>query len=372
MKICIVTRHFVREVSELVRYARRAHFPAEFFIVLPFNNAQGGSEQHDFGAARVHQRKVYFPHRMRAACYSPALFRDILAFQPDILHLFEECSGLIAFQTLLFNRMLGRNSKVLLYSAENLPHNMHPVFRLLMRYVMHSSDAALVCSHGVKPILQAEGYTKRIQVFPLGIDTSKFYKFPVDILKTQLKLDGKFVIGYVGRLLEIKGVFLLIEMMRHLPENVHLLMVGSGPEESRLRQKAADFHVAHRIHFVGAIPYSDLPRYMNCMDLGVAPSQTTPYWKEQFGRALVEFMSCEVPVIGSNSGSIPEVIGEAGYIFPEKTLAELVSIVQALIEQPEKRQKLGQRGREQAQQHYSAAIMSQRLLEMYKTLTQRM
>ncbi len=368
IKILIATRHFVREVSELVCYARRVHFPAEFCVTLPIDNAQGRSKQHDFGAARIRQRKVYFPHRMRAACYESALFRDVLAFQPDILHLFEEFSGLIAFQTLLFNRILGRNSKVLLYSAENLPRNMRPVFRPLMRYVMRHSDAALVCSHGVTPILKGEGYTKPIEVFPLGVDISQFYKFSVESLKMQLKLDGKFVIGYVGRLLEIKGVLLLIEMMRHLSENVHLLMVGSGPEEARLRDMAAAFRVAHRVHFAGAVPYSELPRYMNCMDLGIAPSQTTPYWKEQFGRVLVEFMSCEVPVIGSNSGSIPEVIGEAGYIFPEHRLAELIRIIQDVIEQPEQRRNIGQRGRERVRQHYSMEIMCQQIVTMYETL----
>ncbi len=75
---------------------------------------------------------------------------------------------------------------------------------------MKHSDAALVCSQGVVPVLQAEGYAKPIEVFPLGVDLSQFYKFSVDSLKKQLKLDGKFVLGYIGRLLKIKGVFLLV------------------------------------------------------------------------------------------------------------------------------------------------------------------
>lgn len=363
MKVLIITRSFVREVNSLIEYVANVNFPAEFLVIMP-----EGTELQYSGVKNGFQRKIYFPHRMRATCYGPSLFKAILAFRPDILHLFEEFSGLIAFQSLLLNRILGRKSKVLLYSAENLPHNMHPLFRLTMRYVMNRSDAALVCSHGVKPILQAEDYTKPIEVFPLGVDTSRFYKFPVESLKTQLKLDGKFVLGYVGRLLAIKGVFLLIEMMRHLPENVHLLIVGSGPEELRLRSMAADVCVAHRIHFVGAIPYPELPRYMNCIDIGIVPSQTTPYWKEQFGRVLVELMSCEVPVIGSNSGSIPEVIGDVGYIFPENMLAELISIIQDLMQRPKKRQKFGQLGRERVQQHYSTEMMCQQILTMYKML----
>ena len=364
IKVLIVTRSFVREVGSLLAYAANVNFPVQFFVIMPEE-----SELDRSLTDNVSQRKIYFTHRMRAACYGPSLFKDLLSFQPDILHIFEEFSGLIAFQSLLFNRIVGRKSQVLLYSAENLPHNMHPLFRLPMRYVMHRSNAALVCSRGVKPILEAEGYTKPIEVFPLGVDTSKFYKFSVEHLKKQLKFDEKFVIGYVGRLLAIKGVFLLIEMMRHLPENSHLLMVGSGPEEFRLRSMADAFRVAHRVHFVGAIPYSELPSYMNCMDLGVVPSQTTPYWKEQFGRVLVEFMSCEVPVIGSNSGSIPEILEDIGHIFQENSLQELIRMIYSLMQDPEKIQKMGRLGRERVVKHYSKDIMCKQVINMYQRLS---
>ena len=364
IKVLIVTRSFVREVKSLLDYAANVSFPVQFFVIMP-----EGSELDRPLADTVSQRKIYFTHRMRAACYGPSLFKDILTFRPDILHLFEEFSGLIAFQSLLFNRIAGRKSQVLLYSAENLPHNMHPFFRLPMRYVMHRSDAALVCSRGVKPVLQKEGYTKPIEVFPLGIDTSKFYKFPVEPLKKQLKLDGKFVLGYAGRLLEIKGVFLLIEMMRHLPENIHLLIVGSGPEEFRLRNMAVAFHVDYRIHFVGSIPYADLPRYMNCMQIGIVPSRTTPYWKEQFGRVLVELMSCEVPVIGSNSGSIPEILEDAGYIFQENSLQELIRMIHSLMQHPDKTEEIGRLGRERVVKHYSEDMMCKQVMNMYQRLS---
>ncbi|GAK55728.1 hypothetical protein U27_02686 [Candidatus Vecturithrix granuli] len=364
MNVLIVTRSFVREVNSLLDYAAHVNFPAKFFVIIP-----EGTELDYPGGNNVSQRKIYFAHRMRAACYGPSLFKDILAFRPDILHLFEEFSGLIAFQSLLFNRILERKSQVLLYSAENLPRNMHALFRLTMCYVINRSDAALVCSHGVKPILQAEGYAKPIEVFPLGVDTSRFYKFPVESLKTQLKLDEKFVLGYVGRLLAIKGVFLLIEMMQHLPENAHLLMVGSGPEEFQLRHKAAVLHVDHRIHFVGSIPYKELPRYINCMDIGVVPSQTTPYWKEQFGRVLVEFMSCEVPVIGSNSGSIPEVIGDVGYIFQENSLQGLIRMIHFLMQQPAKTEELGKLSRKRVIKCYSQDIMCEQVINMYQRLS---
>ncbi len=360
MKILIVTRSFVREVSALIQYAAQKEFPATFSLIMPYLN--------ESLSVPVSIRKLYFPTRMRTACYSPALMADILAFRPDILHIFEEFSGGIAFQTLLINRLLGRKSKVMVYSAENLPNNMHPIFRMLRKYVTGHADLAFVCSHGVKDVLKEEGFTKPIEVFPLGADTEVFYKFSVERLKRELKLDGKFVIGYIGRLLEIKGVILLIEMMRQLPEHVHLLMVGTGPEEQNLQARADEYHLTDRIHFIGQIPYPQLPQYINCMDIGIVPSKTTKRWKEQFGRVLVEFMSCEVPVIGSDSGSIPEVLGNVGRIFLEDNLQKLVQIVKSLMEQPEKRCELGQRGRERAERLYSTEMMCKQLFAMYTRL----
>jgi glycosyltransferase involved in cell wall biosynthesis len=363
MKVLIITRSFVREVSYLVRYAVRSALPLEFAVVMPY---------HDHSEtplpAHVSIRKLYFARRMRATCYAPSLFHDIQGFRPDILHIFEEFSGLIALQSLLFRNLSGQKSKVMVYSAENLRKNLRTMFRFSGKYVANRSDLAFVCSHGVKDVLEAEGYSKPIEVFPLGVDTKNFYQFSVDRLKTQLNLDGKFVIGYVGRLIEIKGVHLLIEMMHDLPEQVHLLLIGSGPEERPLQTTVSKYHLEHQVHFLGDVPYQQLPQYINCMDIGIVPSKTTKRWKEQFGRVIVEFMSCEVPVIGSDSGSIPEVLGDAGWIFHENNLQELTYSVQFLMEYPKRREELGKLGRERATAHYSLEIMCEQFLAMYEKL----
>jgi glycosyltransferase involved in cell wall biosynthesis len=256
----------------------------------------------------------------------------------------------------------------MVYSAENIPGNVRTALRVPMKYVMRHSDMAFVCSRAVKQILETEGYTKPIEVFPLGVDVSRFRKSSSVQLKRKLALDGKFIIGYVGRLLEIKGIFLLIELMRYLPGNVHLLMVGSGPEKKNLRVVSAKYHLEHRVHFMGNVPYTQLPQYINCMDIGIIPSRTTTRWKEQFGRVIVEFMSCEVPVIGSDSGSIPEILGDAGYIFHENNLQELIPLVKTLKEHPEIRQEFGKRGRQRATTYYTLEIMCERLLSMYQKL----
>jgi glycosyltransferase involved in cell wall biosynthesis len=361
MKILIVTKSFVREVSSLIHYAACVDRRLRFRVVMPYS-------REDALPASISIRKPFFSQYTRASWYSPLLMLDIKSFRPDILHVFEEFSGLIAFQSLIFLNLLCQPSKTMVYSAENIPGNVRSVLRVPMKYVMRHSDMAFVCSQGVKHALKAEGYTKPIEVFPLGIDISRFRKLSCEQLKRDLTLGGKFIIGYVGRLLEIKGVFLLIEIMRHLPENIHLLMVGSGPEKENLKAVAAKYQLEQRVHLVGNVPYTQLPQYMNCMDIGIVPSRTTNRWKEQFGRVIVEFMSCEVPVIGSNSGSIPEVLGDAGSIFQENNLQELIHLVKTLKEHPEIRQELGKKGRQRAMTHYTLEIMCDRFLSMYQKL----
>jgi glycosyltransferase involved in cell wall biosynthesis len=305
---------------------------------------------------------------MRAAWFSPRIFADIQRFQPDIIQVFEEFSSFIAFQTLLVRNLCCRRSKIMIYAAENIPGNVGMFFRLPMRYVMRYSDLAFVCSQGVKHVLQAEGYSHPIDVFPLGVDTGAFQKCDSPQLKRDLALDGKFVLGYVGRLLRIKGVFDILDIMRTLPETVHLLVIGSGPEESTLKATATQNGLSERVHIAGDVPYEKLPGYMNCMDLGIVPSRTTPRWKEQFGRVLVEFMSCEVPVIGSNSGSIPEVLGNTGCIFPEGDTNALRDTIEHLLAHPEKRDELSRRGRARVKRCYSLEIMYQHFEKMYNSL----
>jgi len=362
MKILIITRSFVREVNELVRYiVHHSELPWTFHLVFPHD-----AHLEDSLPASVSMRRMYWSRQIRTACYGPSLLIDFWRFQPDIVQVFEEFSGLLAFQSFVLRSLVVSNSKALVYSAENILHNVRPVLRPSMRYVMKRASLAFVCSHGVKDVLLQEGFPAPIEVFPLGVDTNKFYKFPVNRLKRQLKLDEKFVISYVGRLCEFKGVFLLLDLMRRLPEHVHLLLIGSGPEEQSLIQRADSYGIKHRVHFAGAISYKELPRYMNCIDVGIIPSLTTPYWKEQFGRTIIELMSCEVPVIGSASGSIPGMIGDGGYIVEEANIQQLHSAVRKLMVSPEESLQIGDKGRKRVLKLYSVPVMGELFLTMYR------
>ena len=92
----------------------------------------------------------------------------------------------------------------------------------------------------------------------------------------------------------------------------------------------------------------EMPQFYNSLDLLVVPSLTQPNWKEQFGRVIMEAMACGVPVIGSDSGEIPHVLGDAGVIVPEGDIPALARALDALIQDSQRRRELAALGRARA------------------------
>jgi glycosyltransferase involved in cell wall biosynthesis len=104
------------------------------------------------------------------------------------------------------------------------------------------------------------------------------------------------------------------------------------------------------------------------MDVLCAPSQTTPQWREQLGRMLVESFACGVPVIASDSGEIPHVVGAAGIIVAEKDEARWVEELTSLLEDRRVRDELSARGRERARTEYAWPVVAQKHLDFFAQL----
>jgi glycosyltransferase involved in cell wall biosynthesis len=144
-----------------------------------------------------------------------------------------------------------------------------------------------------------------------------------------------------------------------------VLCVGGGPMESELRSWATRH--ADRVRVVTGVPHDKVPAYLNAMDLLAAPSQTTPRWREQFGRMLVEAFACGVPVVGSDSGEIPHVIADAGRILPEQDEAAWSRGLAELLDNFARRTELAERGRERAQQ-FAWPVIARKHLEFFESV----
>ena len=144
--------------------------------------------------------------------------------------------------------------------------------------------------------------------------------------------------------------------------------MGSGEEQETLRKLAADTGIADRTTLGVSLPSARMPEFYRSLDLLVLPSRTRPNWKEQFGRVLIEAMACGVPVLGSDSGEIPRVIGDAGVVFPEEDLEALRFQLQRLMEDPTARKFLAAAGRERVLARFTMAEVARRTVAVYNTV----
>jgi glycosyltransferase involved in cell wall biosynthesis len=166
---------------------------------------------------------------------------------------------------------------------------------------------------------------------------------------------GPPVIGYLGRFVPEKGVELLMRVVDRLRSPCRILFVGAGPLEGTLRDWASRGHDAR---VVTGVAHDEVPAQLNAMDVLCAPSQTTPAWREQFGRMVIESFACGVPVLSSDSGELPHVVGDAGRIVPESDEGMWTDALQQLLESPAERERLSQAGVARARERFDWPVIA--------------
>jgi glycosyltransferase involved in cell wall biosynthesis len=193
------------------------------------------------------------------------------------------------------------------------------------------------------------------------VDTARFRPGPKRARRKE------FTVGYVGRLAGEKGLALLLDALARLDFPWKSLWIGDGPFAGEARARVREKGWEGRVVFTGALPQDRLVKAYRSMDCLVLPSLTCPWWKEQFGRVLVEAMACGVPCIGSDSGSIPEVLGGKGLIFPEGDAPALAARLVALHRSPALRRKLTGAGLKRAAR-YSVPAVAKAHWDFYREL----
>lgn len=289
--------------------------------------------------------------------YYPALGRLVAEVRPDILHIDEESFNLATF--LALRAGVKNGARCCFYNYANIDRFYPPPFGLFERYAFRHAAHALACNQEAAAIIRRHGYRGPLTVLPqFGVDPELFTPAP----ETH-STNAAFVIGYMGRLVPEKGVLDLVDALASLPDTARLHIIGDGVQRGEIVARVAAQGLTRRVDFT---PWTnDAPAALRSLDALVLPSHTTRSWKEQFGRVLIEAMSCGVPVVGSSSGEIPHVIGDAGLTFPEGNIPALSAALRSLLEQPALRHDLSRRGRSRVLQHYTQAALAQRYYAVY-------
>lgn len=297
--------------------------------------------------------------------YYPRLAALLREFKPDIIDLWEEPWGLVSVHACSLRRRLLPTARIVSETEQNTNKHLPFPFEEFRRKTLRQADFAVGRNQEAIDILRRKGYTGPARVVPNAVDSDLFRPLDRAAARRALGFSG-FVVGYVGRLVAEKGLMDLVDALPACPANTCLVLVGSGDQHQPLLDRAAALDCADRVQILPGRPLDQLPQLMNALDVLVLPSRTTARWKEQFGRVIIEAGACQTPVIGSDSGAIPEVVGTAGLIFPEGQPLALAASIQHLHGDPKLCRDLGLQGRAQVEARYTWQRVAEQMHAIYR------
>jgi glycosyltransferase involved in cell wall biosynthesis len=291
--------------------------------------------------------------------FYPNLGAQVRRLKPDIMHIDEEAYNLATFQAMRLAVSTG--ARALFFTWQNLLRHYPFPFRQMERYIYRHAAHAIAGNREGMDVLRGKGYQGPVTVIPqFGVDPEIYKPSPLDV-----KAPSPFQIGYAGRLVEEKGVGLLLRAVAGLKEDWLLSILGDGPFKPELERLTQELDIGNRVTFESPLPSAKMPSYYKRLNVLVLPSRTRRHWKEQFGRVLIEAMACGIPVVGSDSGEIPQVIGGAGLIFPEGDEETLRAHLSRLIRDEKVGNSLAKQGRERVMQEYSQARIAMATHSVY-------
>ena len=387
MRILVASHSYIVDLNcEKLRALARLEPDIEVTVVVPRRWRPGGvqnkiieTQPRQEESFRVVPVSNFSENNQGLLTFGTDIISLLRQFRPQIIQVEQGAKALGYAQLITLNKLMRLKAKNLFFTWWNLPYDLKFPISVLEAYNLDNTHGVIAGNQDGAEVLRQHGYQGLIKVMPqLGVDENRFYSQPQPELKSQLEIQpNDFVVGFVGRFVEEKGLLTLGLALAGLRERPwKWLLLGRGPLQTVLMEKAVEWGIKDRLIWVESVPHDEVPSYINLMNTLVLPSETNTQfktltaagWKEQFGHVLIEAMASKVPVIGSDSGEIPYVIEDAGLVFPEGDVAALQNCLQQLMEQAELAQKLAELGYERAMSRYTNKALARQLLDFYKQL----
>ena len=368
MRVLVIGHSYIVGFNQR-KFDEIARMGIEIALLVPGNwkhvgglfDGQPSPVEKPFQSFRIFSGPVLRPGHIASFLFVPGVVRRVLRdFAPDLVQIEQEVFSFAAAQVSLAAKSIGK--KVVLFSWENLDRRVHLLQRLARGIAVRKIDGIIAGNRAGEALMRKWGFSGKTAVIPqVGVDTEAFAPRPRDTA-------ARPTIGYVGRLVQEKDVATLLRASALLAQrgvDFDLLICGAGPEADALRREAGALGIAPRITWQESVPHAEVPGVMARMNLLVLPSFQIPSWAEQFGLVLAQAMAMGIPVLGSDSGAIPEVIGRADAIFPERDAAALAALMEGALGSPARRDELRDHGLARVQALYSKRRVAERTVEFW-------
>lgn len=267
--------------------------------------------------------------------------------------------------------------KLVLAWFENIP--FRAIFdektTLQKKLVMKKVDKFLPYTETAKEALRIEGVSaNKIEVIYPGVDLERFKpgSRPEEfMIRNNIPIDS-FVVLYVGKLVSWKGIHNLVYSAKILMEkgiiNFVFAVAGKGAQKENLVKLIDETNTEKHFRFLDFVSYDEIPNIFNMADILILPSYPTMTWQEQFGMVLAEAMASGIPIISTLSGSIPEVLDEAGVLLPSGDYQGIASAIERLLEDKPLREKLSKKGRNRVEKLFCSIKVSEKLLHVIENI----
>ncbi|WP_172639109.1 glycosyltransferase family 4 protein [Streptomyces tailanensis] len=304
---------------------------------------------------------------MASVMFRPGSGRMVRDERPDVVHVIGEAAYLSTQQAVRLRNRYWPEVPLTLYAAQNVVIRFPFPFPLLERRAYRAVSHALPITPSARQVLRDKGYRGPVTIVPLGVDTERFHPMSVRPRRS-------FTVAFVGRLEPHKGISDLLRAAELA--DCDALVVGDGSLRGLVEKAATDRR--GRVELRKWVDHSELPSILARADVLALPSLPVTQrnlvpWigiplREQFGRVLVEAMACGIPVVGSDTGDIPHVVGASGLVFPTGDVAAFADCLKRLRNEPGLAQRLGTAGRSRACEEFGWQVIADTLCRTWRGL----
>ncbi len=262
-------------------------------------------------------------------------------------------------------RTVGRPWMVTFHTSHFLLRAKRRAWRPILGRLARWPDYSLAASGEIAKVAQALAPEQQVEALTNGVDTTRFRAVPPAIPREE----GVRRVVVPRRLFSKNGVEYLVRAIPELRARIpglEVMIVGDGPERSRLEQLGRDLGVGETVRFFGARTHDEMPGLLASAEVAVFPSLM-----EATSVAALEAMACELPVVATNVGGLPEIVDDTvGALVPPADPAALAEGLTRLLERKDIRE-MGLRARRRVEGSWSNARLVARHLEIYEALIDR-